>query len=122
VLDWSTVRAQANDDAEFQLHARFWNSTVKLDIGSESTRIDIANGEIRSIEPWLGGLAGNLHIAAPEDDWARLLEAVPKPFYQDVYPASVHHGFEIHGDTTHFCAYYPALRRFVEIMREVHNG
>lgn len=122
MLDWSQLRLKANNDGEFRLHSRFWNSTLRLDMGSQSTRINVHNGEIAEIEPWLGALAGNLHIRAPDEDWQRLLEPVPEPFYQDVYPASVHHGFEIHGDTTHFCAYYPALRRLVELMREVSNA
>ena len=48
--------------------------------------------------------------------------SAPRPFYQDLYAATIHHGFTAAGNRTHFCAYYPALRRLVELMREVKNA
>ena len=42
---------------------------------------------------------------------------MPKPFYQDLYAATIHHGFSVAGDTLDYCAYYPALRRLIELMR-----
>ena len=122
MLDWQAVKDRANDDAEFRLHARFWNSVVKLGVGERRFKMTVDSGAIVDIEPWLGGIAGNLSISAPEADWEALLEAVPRPFYQDLYPASIHHGFDVAGDTVNYCAYYPAVRRLVEIMREVKNG
>ncbi len=118
MLDWAAVKARANEDAEFRLHARFWNATVRLGFGNEKFRVRIANGVIAGIERWLGGIAVDLTIQAPKQDWQALLEALPKPFYQDLYPATLHHGFEVAGDAEHYCAYYPAIRRLIEIMRD----
>ena len=89
---------------------------------AEQHKLTVSAGEVTDIEPWFGAVAANLSIAAPREDWDALLEAVPRPFYQDLYPATVHHGFEVTGDTAHFCAYYPAIRRLIEIMREVNNA
>ena len=122
MLDWGEVRRRANEDGEFRMHARFWTSRIRLDIGAAKHKLTVAAGEVTDIEPWFGAVAANLSIAAPEDDWEALLEAVPRPFYQDLYPATLHHGFEVTGDTAHYCAYYPALRRLIEIMREVNNA
>jgi hypothetical protein len=72
--------------------------------------------------PWFGGIAANLDIGAPETDWRAMLSPVPRPFYQDLHAATVHHGFHVTGDTKHYCAYYPALRRLIELMRDVHNA
>ncbi len=121
-LDWGEVRRRANADGEFRLHARFWSSRIRLDIGDARHKLTISAGEIADIEPWFGAVAANLSIAAPEADWSALLEAVPRPFYQDLYPATLHHGFDVTGDTVHYCAYYPAIRRLIEIMREVNNA
>ena len=47
---------------------------------------------------------------------------MPRPFYQDLYAATVHHGFSVSGDTLNYCAYYPALRRLVELMRDARHA
>ncbi len=122
MLDWDVVRARANDDGEFRIHARFWNATVRLGVGHRNYRVPIDNGCVGLIERWSGGVASDLAIHAPEADWQALLATLPRPFYQDLYPAAIHHGFEVVGDTANYCAYYPAIRRLIEIMREVNNG
>lgn len=122
MLDWEAVRRRANNDAEFRLHGRFWTSRIQLVIGDARLRVEVRSGVVTSIGPWFGAVAADLSIAAPEADWRALLAATPRPFYQDLYPATLHHGFSMAGGITHTCAHYPALRRFVAIMREVHNG
>tara|TARA_B100001105_G_scaffold227657_1_gene198315 strand:- start:239 stop:547 length:309 start_codon:yes stop_codon:yes gene_type:complete len=99
-----------------------WNSSLRISIGDQRTRIDIEGGTVKEIQPWHGGGPMDLAISAPQQDWDELLQAVPKPFYQDLYPASIHHGFEITGDRDNYCAYYPAIRRLIEILREVRNA
>ena len=122
MLDWGNVRSRANDDGEFQLHARLWNATLRLGIGHRNYRMRIDNGSVSLIERWPGGVASDLAIRAPETDWQELLATTPRPFYQDLYAAAIHHGFEVAGDTANYCAYYPAIRRLIEIMREANDG
>ena len=121
LFDFSALPARANADGEFALNARFWNATVKLRVGPASYRLDIRDGKLNGCGPWLGAIAGDLAIEADESEWNKLLEPMPKPFYQDLYAATIHHGFSVSGDTLNYCAYYPALRRLVELMREAHN-
>ena len=122
MLDWEQVRTRANGDGEFRMHARFWNSKIRLKIGDRRYQMVVDSGEIVSIERWYRGTACDLSIMAPEQDWDALLEVVPRPFYQDLYPATLHHGFDVAGDIGHYCAYYPAIRRLIDVMREVNNG
>ena len=122
MLDWDTVRARANDDGEFRLQARFWNATVRLGIGHRNYRMRIGDGSVESIGRWPGGVATDLAIHAPEADWEAMLAETPRPFYQDLYAAAIHHEFVVAGDATNYCAYYPAVRRLIEIMREVRNA
>lgn len=121
LLDFSMLAQRANADGEFALHARFWNAIVKLRVGAASFRLDIRNGSLAECAPWLGTVACDLAIEAEDDEWRKLLEPMPKPFYQDLYAATIHHGFSVAGDTLNYCAYYPALRRLVELMREVRH-
>ena len=51
-------------------------------------------------------------------EWAKLLAPVPPPFYQDVFGASLHHPVSLGGDVETLYAYYPAMRRVLEILRE----
>lgn len=117
-IDWPVVQARSREDAEFRLHARFWNATVRFGIGQRKYKMRIKDGVVGTVERWPGGMAADLSISAPESDWDALLQPLPKPFYQDLHAASIHHGFEVGGDIGHYCAYYPAIRRLVEIMRE----
>ena len=117
-IDFTALAERANADGEFALHARFWNATIKLRIGPASHRLDVRDGRLAARGPWSGAIAGDLTIEADEREWAKLLERVPRPFYQDLYAATIHHGFSVAGDTRHYCAYYPALRRLIELMRE----
>jgi hypothetical protein len=122
LLDWPTLVARANDDGEFRLHARFWNARLRIGIGDQDTRLDVRDGALADAEHWFGGIAADLLVTATEPAWEALLARVPKPFYQDLHAATVHHGFRVSGDTRHYCAYYPALRRLIELMREVRHG
>ena len=117
LLDFSKLPARANADGEFALHARFWTATVKLRVGPSNYRVAVRDGKLTECAPWFGGMACDLAIEADESEWVNLLEPMPKPFYQDLYAATIHHGFSVAGDTLDYCAYYPALRRLVELIR-----
>ena len=119
---WATVKAKVNSDGEFARHARFWTATIRLGIGHRNVKLGIDNGAVDVIERWPGGMGVDLAIQAPDADWDALLSAQPPPFYQDLYPASLHHGFDVVGSLTDYCAYYPAIRRLIDVMREVHAG
>ena len=122
MLNWSALAERANHDGEFSLNARFWSASIKLRLGAASYRLNIKNGVLATGEPWLGGFAVDLAIEADETEWNSLLAPIPRPFYQDLYAATIHHGFTVSGNTLNYCAYYPALRRLIELMREVKHG
>lgn len=122
MLDWPALKNCANEDTEFRLHARLWNATLRIGIGRLNMRLDIHDGQVANAAPWMGGMASHLAIQAEESEWEQLLAATPQPFYQDLYPATIHHGFTVVGDHANYCAYYPAVRRLIEIMREMRNA
>ena len=118
-LDWPAVQRRANEDAEFRQHARFWNATIRLVIGRKAYKLRMEGGAVALIEPWFGAIAADLSISASEEEWTALLAKTPAPFYQDLYPAVIHHGFEVAGSVNDYCAYYPAIRRLIELLRNV---
>ena len=117
--DMKRFRDLANEDAEFLIAARFWNCRMKLAMESFDCVLTIEDGRIASLnsapsesDEW------DILISGPAEDWERLCEPVPRPFYQDIFAAAVYHGFSYDGDLESMYAYYPALRRMVELMRE----
>jgi hypothetical protein len=122
MFDAPRLLDHANDDGEFRVLARSWNATIRLAMGDVHLRLLIRDGRLAAVEPWDGGDACDLTIMGPADGWAEMLAPTPKPFYHDLFAAAVHHGFFFLGDVRHRCAYYPAVRRLVELMREVRNA
>ncbi len=118
-----SVYEAANRDPEFLIAARFWNTLLKLEMGENSFILTIRDGKIASVdstpspsEPW------EIRIGGPLEDWNEIVSPVPRPFYQDIFAATVYHNLSYEGDLELMFAYYPALRRFVEIMRECAAG
>jgi hypothetical protein len=108
----------ANLDAEFRIAARFWDCTLRLDEGERAHTIRIEGGRITSIEPAGAEETFDLLIAAAPEKWDQLLASVPRPFFQDLYGAATHHGFQLGGNLEHHLfPYYPAVRRLLEILR-----
>ena len=115
------LKSALNDNSEFRILARYWNGSLRFDVGEDVYLIHLNAGEVSSVDakaPAVAG-SGDVVISAPAEDWARFLEEVPKPFYQDFYPASMHHGFRLGGDPDYLWPYYYAIRRSGEILRSL---
>lgn len=119
LVDLSRWRDAVDHDAEFRLAARFWSGRVRLGMGDRAILVRVADGRLVDVDaeptpfdPF------DFEIAAPEEDWREFLRPVPRPFFQDVFAASVHHRFRMGGDLDSLYAYYPATRRMLELMRD----
>jgi hypothetical protein len=117
------IQAAANNDPEFRIAARFWNSAVRLEMGDDALLIRIEKGQVAEVlsgrQAFTFLVPANVIISAPAAEWRKFLERVPQPFYVDLFGASSHHGFSVGGDMEHLYAYYPALRRLFDIMRSL---
>lgn len=120
-LDLAALEAQLGRDAEFVLHSRYLTTAIRVVIGETQTfRIAIQAGAVVEIDPVVTPFDPyDIQLAGSEGQWEALLATVPAAFYQDFYPAMLHHGFRIEGDMETIMAYYPALRRMGEILRMV---
>jgi hypothetical protein len=122
LIAWEDLARRVNQDGEFRLASRFWDATLRLDLGPESQRLCFQEGQLQEILGCEADADCDMHISAPVEEWERLLEPVPRPFYQDLFAAQLHHGFQMNADPLDYAAYYPALRRLVEILRETREG
>ena len=101
--------------------------------------IDVDDESIRAIGQWpwsrtvlarlterlteLGAsaIAYDIVLAGPAAVWRGILAAVPVPFYQDFWSARFMHGFRTEGDLDALCAYYAAVRRLGDLLRQQAN-
>jgi hypothetical protein len=120
-LDLDALEDALRRDPEFVLHSRYLTTTVRVVIGElQSFRIVVRAGEIAEIDPVVTPFdSWHITLAGTEQQWRCLLAPLPPAFYQDFYPAMLHHGFRIEGDMETIMAYYPALRRLAEVFRTV---
>ena len=109
--------AAANEDGEFAIAARMWDSDVLLVSGTDAVRLAVRAGRITHVAAAAADAAAPIRVAGPPEGWEKLLRAVPPPFYQDIFGAAAHHGFTIEGAIEDVYPYYPARRRLIEILR-----
>jgi hypothetical protein len=115
------LQAALNDDGEFRFAARYWDGALQLQIGAQAHVLRLKGGEVVGIDstPLDGTSPGEVTVSASADTWAQMLQPFPRPFYQDFYPAYMHHGLEFKGDSDYVWAYYAALRRSGQVLRSI---
>ena len=122
MIPWHDLKSTLEQDPEFRYTTRHWTAKVRLSVGDRHHAIRFQDGALAALEPCDADSPCDVFLAGPEDEWRELLRAEPRPFYQDPFFASVHHGIEINRDQLAYAAYYPALRRLVEVLREIAAG
>lgn len=123
MLTFATVEAarrRANDDGEFRLAARFWTTSLRIAGDTTAFTLQIRDGAIIQAMEGGGADAVACEVKAPDQVWTEMLKSMPRPFYQDLYGAQTWHGLRMSGDAA--LSYYPAMRRFVELLRETSEG
>ena len=67
-LDYSWIIDSANEDGEFKIAARFWDTIVRLDVGEQSHIMRVRDGRLVSLCKCDSVEAAryDIHISAPE--------------------------------------------------------
>ena len=121
MIPWNNLKSTLEQDAEFRYTIRHWSASLRLSVGDRHHAIRFEDGAVAAVEPCDADSPADVFISGPEEEWRELLRDVPRPFYQDPFFASVHHGIELNQDQLDYAAYYPALRRLVGVLREMSN-
>ena len=121
MIPWNSLKSTLEQDPEFRYTIRHWTASLRLSVGDRHHAIRFEDGAVAAVEPCEADTPTDVFLAGPEEEWRELLRKVPRPFYQDPFFASVHHGIELNRDQLAYAAYYPALRRLVGVMREISN-
>ncbi len=107
-----------NGDSEFRIAGRYWDGTIRFEFGADVCRLQLQGGEVVEVDQVVEAPGrADVVVKAPVADWAKLLEKIPPPFYQEFYPAMTHHDFKLEGDPDYIWPYYWALRRSAEVLR-----
>lgn len=119
IPDVAALRERFAGDTELAHAVRFWTGALILAEGGSRSALRFEAGRLADAGP-SSAPAGprDVEIAAATGEWEKLLAVVPAPFYQDVFGASLHHPVSLGGDVETLYAYYPAIRRVIEILRE----
>ena len=121
-IDTQRLVAAANADGEFALQARLWNARISIASDADTFSLTVVHGRVSDAAEVNPTTAAQVRISGPRAGWDEMLRPIPKPFYHDLRAAVAHHGFAIDGELMHTAAYYPAIRRLIELLREVRNG
>lgn len=109
-------------DPEFRIAARYWTCRLRLAVGDAYLTLVVRDGRVADVRDAMTGFDPyDILLAGPPDVWARILEPVPFPFYQDFWSARFMHGFRTEGDLDSLCAYYRAVRRIGDVLRVLAN-
>lgn len=118
--------ARCATDEEFGLTSRYWTGVLQFDLDPEVLTLPLANGVVGEtsaveIHDATERRSGHVVVSASREVWDRVLEAPPPPYFNDIISAQMS-GLRIGGDVETFWQYYPAIRRAVELLREVRVG
>jgi len=116
VIRWTELTERVNADSEFRLAARFWSATLRLDMGDASHALRFEDGGLAEVAACAGDAPCDLFVGASEEAWRELLAPIPRPYYQDLFGAALAHGVRLPEDPLAYAAYYPALRRLMQLL------
>ena len=117
------LRLAMNCDPEFKLVSRDMTLNLAIEIGGERRLLKIRDGLWQSIGAFVP-LSEPIDVTITGDSpfWQKLLSPVPPPQFHNLY-AGVRFGHcKVSGNSELYFAYYAAITRLVEVMREVENG
>lgn len=120
-LDLGILERELRNDPELNLHRKHFDATIRVVIGdTQSFQLILRDGDDIEVDPVVTPFDGfDIQLLGTEEHWSKLLEPNPPAFYQDFYPAMVHHGFRIEGNMEMIYAFLPAVRRLGDLFRTV---
>jgi len=118
MIDKDAFVASVNSDPEFALACRYFNGSLKLDMGDDPILLTFRDGKLANLSEATMFDSADVAIKGSGENWHEFLQPIPKPFFHDMFAAVVREGFEWSGDLVTFFAYYGAFRRMFDVMRE----
>jgi len=116
------LRNVINNDAEFKLAARFMSEDVLLEVDDSRSIIKVRDGVVTEIklnppsnDNW------SFSIKATAESWDKLLQPSPPPFFTGLNAGMIRGNLQIMGNLEVAFAYYWAMNRMLDVMRQLQN-
>lgn len=111
-----------NSDPEFRLAGRFFSRDILLVVGDARCIVKVRDGIVIEVKldptfmnPWSFFIRGSI------ETWQKFLQAMPPPFFTDLYGCISRQHFELGGKIEAAFAHYWALTRMLDLLRELEN-
>ena len=112
--------AKCAQDGEFLIAAVGWSGRLAFKVGEELLAIGVKDGlptPCDNIEQ-LGERAGDVYYSGPAEVWSGVLASPPPRLLTDLISLAGNEGpFTLHSDIKFNAQYYPAICRYVELLR-----
>lgn len=114
------IAPAVNMDPEFRIMARECNMTVAFGVGSDWFLYTFRDGQLESTKAGVTIFdSSDFAISGSVESWQKLLSPIPPPLFTDIWPALLHGNMRSNGDLETMFAYWPALRRVWDVVREL---
>lgn len=116
-------RVGINNDPEFKIIGRYMSMNMVMEIGADKLFFNVREGElkeIRSVLPMIDSI--DVYIKGRTEFWEKLLLRVPPPRFQNLKAGMRAKNCEISGNAELYSAYFPAINRIIDVMRELQNA
>lgn len=113
-------RIGLNNDPEFKLLGKDMSLNLVIEVGSDRRLFKVRDGEVSSIGravPMADPV--DVYIKGGDEFWSKLLSPVPPPRFQNLHAATHAGNCEIAGNSEMYNAYFPAINRMIDVMREL---
>jgi hypothetical protein len=116
------LRNVLNRDEEFKLAARFMSEDILLEADEVRCLIKVLDGVVTEIRPDPGPVDHwSFSIKAAAKSWEKLLQPSPPPFFTGLNAGMIRGNLEITGNIEVAFAYFWAMNRMLDIMRQQQN-
>lgn len=121
-IDIQKAFAALSDNPEFRREIRYFNGTLKMNMGEDSYLMLFHDGKPVSATDDVSPYATvTVEMTGTDDMWKHLLAAKPVPYYQCLQTTCVKHGMKM-TNNAQTLAYLPAWNRMVFVLRDLINN
>ena len=117
------LRALFAQDGELKQVSRDMTLNLCIEIGGDKRLIKVRDGEFKSIGRFVPMTESiDVSVKAAPDFWQKVLSPIPPPNFQNLYAGVRFKTCEVSGSSELYFAYFAAITRMVEIMRDHQNS
>lgn len=117
------LRDRINEDGAFRQVSRDMTLNMAIETDGTTRLIMFRDGTLTSIKPFVAVTEPvDLTIRGDTTFWRNLLSPVPPPRFQNLYAGVRAETCEVSGNAELYWAYFAALTRLFDVMRDVENN